>query len=166
MQSEILTLEWRREDLTAGTLRLDPGTTENDEGRLVYMTAEMKRLLHDQWVRVRALEQDTRKIIPWLFPHLSGRPRGERIEDFKKAWKTACQKAGCPGMLRHDFRRTAVRNMERVGVARSVATKVTEHRSASVYRRYAIVSDADLQEAVKKLTGIVSGIVADMPANS
>jgi hypothetical protein len=52
--------------------------------------------------------------------------------------------------------------MERAGVARSVATKVTGHRSESVYRRYAIVSDADLREAVKKLTGIVS----DLPANS
>jgi predicted nucleic acid-binding protein len=92
--------------------------------------------------RARALEQDTQQIIPWVFPHLSGRHRGQRIQDFKKAWKTACQKAGYPGMLRHDFRRTAVRNMERAGVARSVATKVTGHRSESVYRRYAIVNDA------------------------
>jgi integrase len=166
MQSEILTLKWRRVDFPEGTLRLDPGTTKNDDGRLVYMTPEVKRLLGDQRVRVQALEQDTEKIIPWVFPHLSGRHCGERIQDFKKAWKTACVKAGCPGMLRHDFRRTAVRNMERVGVARSVATKVTGHRSESVYRRYAIVSDADLQEAAKKLTGIVSGIVSDMPANS
>jgi hypothetical protein len=87
------------------------------------------------------------------------------LQDFEKAWKTACQKAGCPGMLRHDFRRTAVRNMERVGVARSVATKVTADRSSSVYRRYAIVSSADLQEAVKKLASTASGIVSDMSSN-
>ena len=53
-----------------------------------------------------------------------------------------------------------------MGVARSVATKVTAHRSESVYRRYAIASDTDLQEAIKKLTGIVLGIVSDMPTNS
>jgi hypothetical protein len=37
MQSEILTLEWRRVDLhpKVGTLRLDPGTTKNDDGRMV-----------------------------------------------------------------------------------------------------------------------------------
>lgn len=34
MQSEVLTLELRQLDLAAGTLRLDPGTTKNDEGRL------------------------------------------------------------------------------------------------------------------------------------
>jgi hypothetical protein len=39
--------------------------------------------------------------------------------------------------------------MERTGVARSVATKVTAHRSESVYRRYAIASDIDLQEAAE-----------------
>jgi hypothetical protein len=32
-----------------------------------------------------------------------------------------------------------------------VATKITGHRTESVYRRYAIVNDEDLREAVKKL---------------
>jgi len=32
--SEILPLEWRQVDLTAGEVRLDPGTTKNDDGRV------------------------------------------------------------------------------------------------------------------------------------
>ena len=83
-----------------------------------------------------------------------------RRGDFRKAWATACRKAGCPGMLKHDFRRTAVRNLETAGVPRSVAMKITGHKTESVYRRYAIVSDADLQEAVRRLTGITTGITA------
>jgi hypothetical protein len=47
--------------------------------------------------------------------------------------------------------RTAVRNLERAAVPRSVAMKVTGHRTESVYRRYAIVSDADLQAASDRL---------------
>ena len=35
--------------------------------------------------------------------------------------------------------------------------KMTRHRTESVYRRYAIVSDADLQEATRKLTGTITG---------
>jgi integrase len=83
-----------------------------------------------------------------------------------KAWKTACHKDGYLGILCHDFRRTAVRDIHRVGVARSAATKVTGHRSESAYRRYVIVGNADLQKAIKKLTGLVSVIVSDLPANS
>ena len=37
MQSEILAVERRHLDLAAGTLRLDPGSTKNAEGRLVYL---------------------------------------------------------------------------------------------------------------------------------
>jgi hypothetical protein len=54
----------------------------------------------------------------------------------------------------HDFRRTAVRKLERTGVPRSVATKLTGHRTEAVYRRYAIVSDADLRAASAKLAGM------------
>ncbi len=37
--------ERRQLDLEAGTLPLEPGTTKNDEGRLVYLTPELKALL-------------------------------------------------------------------------------------------------------------------------
>jgi hypothetical protein len=33
------------------------------------------------------------------------------------------------------------------------------HRTESVYRRYAIVSDADLREAARKMTGTIPGTV-------
>ena len=53
---------------------------------------------------------------------------------------------------------TTVRNLERAGVSRSVAMKITGHKTESVCRRYAIVSDADLLEASRRLTGILTGI--------
>lgn len=162
-QSEVLKLEWRMVDFQTGTLRLDPGMTKNDDGRIVYMTAEVQRLLKEHMVRVAALEMGMKKIIPYVFPHLTGNHRGERIKDFKKAWKTACQKAGYPGMYRHDFRRTSVRNMERAGVPRSVAMKVTGHRSEAVYIRYAITNDEQLKDATNRIAGIDSGIVEENP---
>jgi integrase len=153
MQSEVLTLERRQVDLNAGTLRLEPGTTKNDEARIVYLTPSLKLLLAAQDERVRTLEHRLGRIIPHLFPYLKGRHCGSPIKDFRKAWKTACLKAACPGMLRHDFRRTAVRKMVNVGVPERVAMTVTGHKTRSIFDRYHIVSPADLQEVARKLTG-------------
>jgi integrase len=152
-QSEVLTLERRQVDVEAGTVRLDPGTTKNDDGRVCYMTPDLRRQMAAQIDRVRALERKLGRVTPFLFPHLTGRHTGTRRRDYRKAWKTACKDAGVPGKLRHDFRRTAVRNLERSSVPRSVAMKITGHRTEAVYRRYAIVNDAQLQEAAARLAG-------------
>lgn len=68
-----------------------------------------------------------------------------------RRWKEAGKRAGVPQRILHDFRRIAVRNLERAGVPRSVATKLTGHRTEAVYRRYAIVSEADLSDGLRKL---------------
>lgn len=157
MQSEVLALERRQVDLDSGTLRLDPGAAKNDEGRVVYLTPELKALLAAQLERVGELSKRTRQIVPHLFPHLTGRRAGTRRGDFRKAWTTACQKAGVPGMLRHDLRRTAVRNMVNLGVPERVAMKVTGHKTRSVFDRYHIVSPGDLQDVARRLAGTFSG---------
>jgi len=70
---------------------------------------------------------------------------------FRRSWDRACKLASLPGRGPHDLRRSAVRNFERAGILRSVAMKLTGHKTEAVYRRYAIVSEADLAEAVRKL---------------
>lgn len=154
-KSELLTRQWRHVDFNAGWLRLEPGESKNGEGRDFPFTPELRTVLEAQRERVSEIERATGQIIPWVFVHPPGGGRsaaGSRIKDFRGAWKSACTDAGIPGRIVHDFRRTAVRNLERAGVSRSAAMKMTGHKTEAVYRRYAIVDSAMLQEAALKLS--------------
>lgn len=145
--SELLTRQWRHVDLVKGWLRLDPGESKNGEGREFPFTPEMRSVLEAKREMVKTIEREQSCVIPWVFVHADGR----RIKDFRGAWAKACNDAGVPGRLVHDFRRTAVRNLERAGVPRSAAMKMTGHKTEAVYRRYAITDSAMLQEAALKL---------------
>jgi integrase len=71
----------------------------------------------------------------------------------RQAWKETCEALGIEGRILHDFRRTAIRNMEARGISRFDAMALTGHRSQEVHRRYAINETCDLEAAVARLSG-------------
>lgn len=149
-RGELLSRQWRHVDFAKGWLRLEPGETKNQEGRMIPLTAELRAVLEAQRERVSEIEKETGALVPWVFVRDDGAP----IQSFRKAWATACKSAGVAGRLMHDFRGTAVRNLERAGVSRSAAMRMTGHKTEAVYRRYAIVSESDLREAGDKLAAL------------
>jgi integrase len=151
--SEVLTLQWAQVDRKVGTVRLEPGTTKNREARvLVYREiTDLRDTIDAQWTAHQALaKQGT--LCPFVFQR-----NGEPIKGFRRAWLSACKAAGCPGRIPHDFRRTAVRNLVRAGVPERVAMQITGHKTRSVFERYNIVSEGDLEDAGRKLDAARTG---------
>jgi integrase len=185
--SEILTRQWKHVDFANGWLRLEPGETKNGDGRMFPLTPWLRAVLERERRRTEALERGMGQIIPWVFHR-----DGEGIRYFRRRWLTACKAAGfarpirrkdgrlvwLPTRIPHDFRRTAVRNLERAGVPRSAAMAMVGHKTEAIYRRYAIADEKMLREGAARLaafiepargqrakaSGPVSGPVAELRA--
>lgn len=135
---EIIGLKWSNVDLFAKEVTLDPGTTKNEEPRTIPLSGEVLEML-----KIQAQKHPESEFV---FTR-----NGDPIRDFRHAWVTATKKAGVPGLLFHDLRRSGVRNLIRAGVPETVAMRISGHKTRSVFDRYNITSGRDLKEAVKKL---------------
>ena len=156
---ELLQIQWPEVDLVAKRIRLEPGTTKGDEGRtLPIYNGEML-----EWLKM------SREVKEARYPECSAvfHREGGPIRSFKNAWASACARAGVPELLFHDLRRTAVRNMVRAGIPEKIAMQISGHKTRSVFDRYNIVSDRDLDLAAERMErhfermGTISGTIAD-----
>jgi integrase len=137
--SELLNLRVCQVDLEALTIRLEPGTTKNQEGREV--TIESGRLL-----------QLLRQCAEGKYPEDHVFTRSNKpIRDFRKSWKNLCTAAGVPALLFHDLRRTAARNLRAVGVPEEIIMRIAGWKTSSVFKRYAIVDKTDVRAALQQL---------------
>ncbi|NIN01154.1 MAG: tyrosine-type recombinase/integrase, partial [candidate division Zixibacteria bacterium] len=88
--SEISGLTWPRVDLDRGIVRLEPGETKNDEGRIIYLDEELREIFRRQW-EVHQRNAKTGRICPYVFLN---KRREDKVKRFDKAWKRACRDSG------------------------------------------------------------------------
>jgi integrase len=138
-RGKLLRMRAREVDLLARTLRLEPGTNKNRDVREVTMTEPIYRLM---CVLLAGKNPDDFVIT---------RKDGTPVRDFRKTWWGACIRAGVgkmvcsdcsrpvsgkkcdacnsdnfkyQGVIFHDLRRTAARNLRRAGVAEGVIQEI------------------------------------------
>ena len=139
---EIQGLEWRNIDFEAEEIRIF--RSKNNDGRVFPFTDEIRSML-------TAMRQPFGKVF--------------RQGDFRRAWATACYKAGLPCVVEitksgknikalrtfHDLRRSAARQMSRLGVPEKVIMTLMGWKTRGVFDRYRIVSESDLRDAASRL---------------
>jgi integrase len=171
-RGELIALRVGQVDLRNRTIRLNPGSTKNGEGREVTMTPEVEELLR--------AAMDGKGPDDFVFTREDGKP----VKDFRGAWRNLCVRAGTgrwvckkcgasltnakctvlnvdgkacgggrkySGLICHDFRRSAAKAARRAGVPESVIMAMGGWKTPSMFRRYAIVSSADQRAAVEMI---------------
>lgn len=141
-KSEGQSLLWANVDFKAETVYLED--SKNDEPRLFPFdeVEELRELLERRRAYTDDIQRKQGEIIPWVFHR-----DGNQVRECKRSWGTACAKVGMPERIIHDFRRTAVRNLDEAGVSETLAMQMTGHKTNSIYKRYRIVRNADLRRA-------------------
>ena len=140
-KAEAQNLLWKNVRLKEQVVILARRDSKNKEPRTLPLAGRLLGLIQEQ-------NQGRRLHCPYVF-HRAGR----QIRDFRWSWKLACKESGNDGVLVHDLRRSAARNLRRAGVSESVAMKITGHRTASVFRRYDISDEQDIREAMERVAG-------------
>ena len=137
-------IEWRQVDLRGALIRLEEDQTKNSEARTVPLPDVLVRMLE--------------RIGPGEGPVFD-------TTNLRKDWQKACVAArlgslteveGKPdprytGLIIHDLRRSAIKNLMNVGVNEKVAMKISGHKTRAVFDRYHIVDTEDVVDAMRRL---------------
>ncbi len=149
-------LQWSEVDMEGRTVRLKMEDSEKPKPWVLPLEGRL-------WEIIKERQKERRLDIKLVFHH-----KGRGVGDIRKAWHSACIAAGLGrfeqitegkrrgkeawvGLLIHDLRRCAARNLSRAGVPEVVAMKITGHKTNSMYRRYRIVDESELREAQERM---------------
>jgi len=153
-KGELLGLRLNQVDFLGRWIDLKEGETKSGEARKVKMSNEVYELMK---ACARGKGPDD---------YVFTRKNGARVYDPRDEWAQLCVRSGLGkwvpakrkngeefkayrGLMLHDFRRSAIRNMVRRGISETVAMRISGHKTASIFRRYNIVDEADLEQATK-----------------
>ncbi len=144
-KGELLGLEWRRVDLQADLLYLEAQHTKTARRRSVPLNRHARAALIEQ-ARFRAEHCPASQ---WVFCHKDG----SRIQDVKRSFATACERAGIRDFRIHDLRHTCAAWLVSAGVPLAEVRDLLGHQSIQMTERYAHLAPENVRAAVARLEG-------------
>lgn len=137
-------VQWSQVDLPAALIRLEHEQTKNSEPRIVPLPDVLIRMLE------------------------STAPKEGNVfcrTNLRKTWQRVCVAVGLgswrdpqnpyyggyDGLIIHDLRRSAIKNLVAAGVNEKTAMTISGHKTRSVFDRYNIVDEHDLKNAMRKV---------------
>jgi integrase len=162
-KGELKNIVWPQVDFDEGVIVLEPADTKTGKGRYLPIYGDMGEWLTKQ----KAVRDAEFPGCPWVFfwhtadcvlGHGGVRTKpGSHVQKFDASWKAAVKRAGNEGLLFHDLRRSAQRNMRKAGIDQSIRMKISGHKTDSMERRYNIVDIEDVKGAAKQMATWIKG---------
>ena len=147
-KGELLGLEWRRVNLQEGLIFLESAHTKTARRRSVPLNSESRAALLAR-MRFRAEHCPDS---PWVFC----RKTGARIADVKKAFASACGRAGIEDFRVHDLRHTCAAWLVTAGVPLPEVRDLLGHKTIEMTERYAHLAPDNIRAAVGRLEEVKS----------
>ena len=97
--------------------------------------------------------------VPWLI-HRDGR-RLTGASQYGSAWSKAVKDAGLDGLLFHDLRRTAARNLLSAGIDEPIVCRVIGWKNSNMLHRYRIVDELDVSHVGRKAERYLESLERD-----
>lgn len=144
-KTETRMVDWTQVDLDARTIRLEAEQTKTDEARVLPIPAPVVEVLRRHEPKSGLVFDTTNLRVHWEKACASV-GLGTRVEMTSEAgnkfWKY-------DGLMLHDLRRSAVRNLRLAGASETVSMKISGHKTSHVFRRYNIVTTGDIMDAMR-----------------
>jgi len=143
-RSELRSRKWTDVDMgNPGWVHLDAAHSKTRKARSFPMTARLREYLTVQRAWVDEVQTKAGAIVPWVFCT----SEGKAIGDPRKAWHSACARAGfgklegrtgpwSSAKVPHDIRRTVIRRWDALGAPLSVRMAAAGHDSAQTHAGY------------------------------
>jgi integrase len=151
---ESLQIEWHQVDLDARLIWLEDEQTKSEDPRVVPLHSVLVMMLREIEPKEGRVFSGVNLRTEWEKACAAcGLGTRTKIEAKKNDDGSASVPAWYKykGLLVHDLRRSAVRNLRRAGESENVIMKISGHKTAEVFRRYNIVSTDDVTNAMRRL---------------